>query len=449
MAKKRTQQQEERSQRQSRKEILLARKQARQTRQIRLAMGVVIGLLVLVFVVAVVNELVLAPNRAVATVAGEEITFRDWERRVIYERANRILILETQLEAFGGDVGIIQQFGGSIINELLDAEGLGQDVLNQMMEELAAQQAAEARGITVSEADVDASIGESFSFYDGESPTATPTATQTAVPTPSLTPFPTAVITDIVPTSVPIPTRTLGPTLTPAPAPTPVSAESFQKQYSDFMAQLNDLGVSEETFRQVVRARLYTERLMEDLAAESDLAEEGLHVSFYLLSFDTEEEANEVAALIQDNDFVTIWNTYRSLSLDSNSDSTVAATEILWRTEEELTNAFGPEIASIAMTLPPNVPGTPIAQAVDAQTTRYHLLQVSGREVRPFTESAIENAKFRLLTNFIDQALIGDSSQTEFWRSRVPTTPILDPIFLTQPTPAPQAPPVIPAEPGN
>lgn len=446
MAKKRRQEIVEEEKRQSRKEVLLARKQAKQTRQLRLAMGVVIGLLVLVVVVGVVNELVIAPGRVIAEVAGDEITIREWEERVRYERANRILILESQLEAFGGDVGLIQQFGSSVINDLLDAEGLGQDVLDQMMEELAARQGAEARGIMVTDADVEANIGESFAYFGGESPTATPPATQTAVPTPSLTPLPTAVITDIVPTNTPFPTLTPGPTATPAPSPTPVSEESFQEQYSDFITQLNDLGVAEETFREVVRARLYSERLMEALAEESEMSEEGLQVSFYLLSFDTKEEAEDAAAQILESDFVTIWNTYRSLSLDTNSDSTVNATEILWRTQEELTNAFGPEMAEIAMTLPPNVPSMPIEQQANAETTRYHLIQVSGKEVRPLSDSIISNEKFRILTNFIDQVLVGNSSQSDFWRNRVPTSPVLDPVFLTPPTPAPTT---VPAEPGN
>ena len=131
MAKKQqTTKESEAEQRQSRKEILIARKHERQLRNIRIA-AIVIGVMIaLVIGIAVVNELFLTPNRAVATVGQTQITLREWQERVKFERAQRIIFLENQLAAFGGDVGIVQPFGGSVINELDDPETMGQDVLN-------------------------------------------------------------------------------------------------------------------------------------------------------------------------------------------------------------------------------------------------------------------------------------------------------------------------------
>ena len=156
MAKKRDTTTED-AQRQSRKEVLLARKQAQQTRQIRIGVAAVGGLLLFVFLAAIVNELIIAPNRAVAIVNEQEISLKDWQDRVRFERAQRIILLENQLEAFQGNVGVVQQFAGQAINDLLQADLLGQNTLNQMIDELVIQQAAEARGITVTDADVDGS----------------------------------------------------------------------------------------------------------------------------------------------------------------------------------------------------------------------------------------------------------------------------------------------------
>ena len=192
MAKKKEQTPDEVAQRQSRKEILLARKQEQQMRRIRLGAYIVGGLLLLVLLVGLVNEFLIVPNRAVAVVNGEEISLSQWRDRVTYERAQRIVFLENQYEAFDGNVGIIQQFAGQSINDLLDSEGLGQAVLNQMVDEVVIRQAAQERGISVSEADIDTYIGESFNYFNGESPTPFPTATATIMPTPSLTPIPTA-----------------------------------------------------------------------------------------------------------------------------------------------------------------------------------------------------------------------------------------------------------------
>ncbi|RMD52179.1 MAG: hypothetical protein D6835_02305, partial [Candidatus Thermofonsia bacterium] len=252
---KKKQQISESDARQSRKEILLARKQAEQTRQLRIGLGIVAGLLLLVAIVAVVNEMILIPGRPVATVNGEPITLREFQERVTYERAQRIIVLERQLEAFGGDVGIIQQLAPQAITELVaqNAEVLGQSVLDLMIEERIIRQAAEERGITVTDEEVQKELEATYGYFGGASPTATPLPTATIMPTPSLTPIPTAVITDVVPTSTPLPTPTLGPTNTPRPTPTPVSEEYFVEEYGKLQAQFKEFGVDESLFREVIR----------------------------------------------------------------------------------------------------------------------------------------------------------------------------------------------------
>ena len=240
MTKKSTRsQQENEDLRESRKDILRKRREAEQTRRIRLAVGGVAGLLLLVLLVAVINEVFVAPNRAVATVNGEAITVRQFQDRVEYERAQRIVSLENQYEAFGGDVGIIQQFSSQTIIELQDAEALAEGVLNQMTQEVLVRQEAEARGITVTDAELDAEIGSFFNYFDGGLPTAEPTALPTVEPTPSLTPIPTAVITDVVPVNTPFPTPTLGPTSEPEPTATAVSLESFEEQLGEVLADFD------------------------------------------------------------------------------------------------------------------------------------------------------------------------------------------------------------------
>ena len=126
----------------------MARKQAEQTRQVRLGVAVVGGLLLLVFLAAAINELFIAPNRPVAVINEENISLRDWQDRVKFERAQRIILLENQLEAFQGNVGVVQQFAGQAINDLLQSELLGQNALNQMIDETVIRQAAENANIT-------------------------------------------------------------------------------------------------------------------------------------------------------------------------------------------------------------------------------------------------------------------------------------------------------------
>jgi hypothetical protein len=434
MAKKRKATAEE-TQRQTRKEILVARKQAQQTRQLRLAIGGVAVLLGLVFAVAIVNELFIAPNRPVAAVSGEEITLRQWQNRVRYERAQRILVLENQLEAFGGDVGIIQQFAGQLILELQDTETLAQDVLDRMVNEVAMRQMADVRGITVSEADIDKEIEEAFSYFDGESPTPFPTATETVIPTPSLTPIPTAVITELLPTATAFPTFTPGPTGTPFPTATPVSQEAFQERFEDLLNQFQEFGVDEETYRSIVAIQLIEERLIDAVAEDGELPQEALQASVFLLTFDDEESANEASSLIAEGDFLTTWNTLRSAP--SELTVTGTASELLWRTQEDLIASIGEQASQEAFTLPLGEPSDVLSRVISEESTRYYILQVSGREVRSISESAFQQDKREYLVSIIDLQLAGNLETSDFWRGRVPTQPVLDPKFLAAPTATP------------
>ncbi len=427
--------------RQSRKEVLLNRKQAQQTRQIRIGVAIVGGLLLLVFLAAAVNELIIAPNKAVAIVNEQEISLSEWQDRVRFERSQRIILLNDQLEAFQGDVGIVQQVAGQVMSELLQPELLGQNTLNQMINELVILQAAKERGITISDADVDAEIGSTFNYFDGGLPTPTPTATATVEPTPSITPFPTAVITDIVPTSPPIPTVTTGPTSTPGPTATPVSAESFQQEFTNFIAEFEELGNSEAQYREIVRMQLYQERLLAALAEEQELSDEAEQASFFIIQFETEEDAIEAAALIDASAYLPVWNEISNREPDPTGALTAQATEILWRTADNLADNLGAEIAEAVFALPIGTPSEPIARIVDAETTRYYLIQVSGREMRPLSASEQQTVELENLTTFIatQLQLPENLTLTEYDQGRTPTNPVLDPLFTTPPTATPAA----------
>ena len=144
MAKKRKQTIEE-EQRQSRKEVLRARKDAEQNRQVRLAVIGIGALLGIVLLIGVVNELILKPGSPAASVAGTEVAIKDWQERVRFQRAQLIVSIEDLAEALGQDIGQVQQFAGQQINLLEDPETLGQLVLDQTADEIVIRQAADER----------------------------------------------------------------------------------------------------------------------------------------------------------------------------------------------------------------------------------------------------------------------------------------------------------------
>ena len=431
----------EAEQRQSRKDILIARKQERQLRNVRIAVIVIGVLIALVVGIALVNELFITPNRAVAMVGDTPIALRDWQERVKFERAQRIIFLENQLEAFGGDVGIVQQFGGSVINELYDPEGMGQNVLNVMADELVICAGADERGIEITEADIQAKIGTAYNFYgEGVSPTQQPDPTATVQPTPSLTPIPTAVITDVVPTQTPFPTPTVGPAATALPTATPVSEEAFLTEYGDFMARLNGLGIDEATYRDVVRTQLCRERLIEALTDEQALSTTAPHTSLYIISATTEEAANEARALVDSEGFLAVWNGIVSRPGDPAATEApeTDAFELLWRTRTNLEASVGDEIAAAAFEQGVDEPSDVIAVDNGDGTTSYYLIMVSGREERELSESEFQTRQQEALQSYVDEQLTGNLQLLDLWRSRVPTLPVLDAKFLAAPMATPQ-----------
>lgn len=437
MAKKRKEPETE-EQRRSRKEILLARRREKQTRQIRLAVGGIIALLVIVFGIGIVNELIIKPTQPVAAVNGVEISLADWRDRVRFQRAQLIIGIEDLEETVGGDIGLVQQFAGQQINLLLQPDVLGQLVLEDMIDEELIRQESERRGISVTEEELEERIEENFNYYGGEPPTPFPTSTPTVIPTPSLTPIPTDVITDVLPTNTPAPSPTMGPTSTPLPTATPVSLESFQEEYTGTLDRFEAFGVSEETYREYIRGQLYREKLTEALAESQGYPTEDEQVSFYFISFQTEEEAVEAQAVLEGEDFLTVWNTIRSRPSDPESEDTGSASEVLWRRQDALETSYSEAVATAAFELDVGeVSDILVDEATsDEETDRYYIINVTGREVRPLSESAIQQEKDQILTNWLGGEARTNVESFDLWQANVPRQPLLDSRFLAQPTEA-------------
>lgn len=444
MAKKQRDEQVEEGRR-SRKEVLRQRKQQRQTRQIRIAVFGVVGLVVIVLLVAIVMEYFIRPRQPVAEVNSVAVTLEEWQDRVRFQRAQFIISLEDQLEAFQ-DVGLVQQFGQQQINLLMQPDLLGELVLEQMIDEEIIRQAAIQRGINVSDEEVDERVAANFNYFGGDSPTPVPTPTETIMPTPSLTPIPTEVITEVVPTNTPFPTPTAGPTGTPRPTATPVSEESFDENLSALLARFRDMGVDEETYRESIRAQIYRERLTEQLAAIEEVPTEAPQASLYLITTESEEEAQTILNEIETSNYIAVWNRLRSgASIESLEVDLTTATEALWRTQDQLDQQYGAEVAEAAFDLAVGAPSDILTQVGAAATveeeppTTYYIVWVSGREVRALSQGEIDAREQELVADLIQfQRQEGANIEIfPLWRSRVPGVPVLDPMFLVQPTQPP------------
>src|SRR5574341_2649918 len=211
----------------SRKQLSRAQREARFRRWVLIGSAVTVVGVIGVLIFGQYYEQNIVPNRAVATVNAEEITLSQLQTQMRY-------IDYVQL---GGQP--LAQFG-------TDAAGLGQYVLDLLVDEALIRQKAAELGVEVTDAEVEEEVQLGFGYDAGEpEPTATPTPRQIArTPTATatfvhtLTPPPRATLAPgVPPTAMPTATRTPAgtPTVTPTPSPfptrEPLTEESFNVNF--------------------------------------------------------------------------------------------------------------------------------------------------------------------------------------------------------------------------
>jgi parvulin-like peptidyl-prolyl isomerase len=257
----------------TRKETRLHAQQRERNRKIMLGTGIAVALALLLVTVGLISEFIIRPRSAVATVGETQLITRDFWKRTFLEQ-NRLqnqLINMSQLEQqFGG-----QGFFASQINQiqatLSSPFTLGVQVLDQMIQEEVVKQQAAARGITVTDAEIDEALREEVAAQ--QSTVTEPQATETAeaqveatTTAESWTPTPTATVDAsgaVTATATPFPTPV-------PPTPLPILTD---EQYTTGLAELEtnlreiaDMSLAE--YRQIVAARLLNEKLQEVIGEE-------------------------------------------------------------------------------------------------------------------------------------------------------------------------------------
>jgi parvulin-like peptidyl-prolyl isomerase len=242
---------------QTKKQLALGRKEARQNRIILILVGILIAVIVLILTVGMIQELVLKPNRPVATVNGEKIQTDDYQNLVTYNRYNyysNISSLEDGLEqmrASPDDNEFLISFYEQQLGQLQTALMLTpQDAVEELIDAELARQQAEQAGIEVTDQEVDQAIDDDFRAALTQ---------QTQEPITSTEQLPT---------------------------PTPVAQEQVDDLYNRILSAMQ---ISDGAFRTIVRRSLLLEKVQDALAAEVPTT--GLVADVQLIQTETEEEA--------------------------------------------------------------------------------------------------------------------------------------------------------------
>lgn len=376
---------------------------------IRISVGIVVVIGVLI-AFALAWEFLVVPNRSVATVNGENITVREFRQRVNFERAYvaqqanaRYSQLEQQAAQFGMDVNQFVQNDQQLqqwSREISVTDVLGQRVLNDMIDDLLIEQAAEERGIDTTievDSDVYDQQVQDFFGYDptevaaiGLDPTTTPTPTITPTPfvspTPTNTPLPTAVPTDIPETTPEVdaeanadvdPTEVVPATIAPSPTPSQDERrENFETSIDLFRENIREQAeVGNSVIDEFFQRQAIQDALMEELFG----AETATYVNARHILVETEDEANAILTALDNG--APFSELARANSTDGSASN---GGELGWGAATGYVAEFRDAVLDAEI-------GT-IVGPVETQFG-FHIIQVRAREERDIEGQELERIK--------------------------------------------------------
>lgn len=319
----------------TRKQVAMSRKEQEQQRRFYLGLGILGLVIILVLGFGLFQTYVLEPNEPVATVNGTDITTRQYQNRVKYERFmldQAIYQTQAQRESLvqSGDQQLAELLVGQYDRQLSQYQQqrnlVDVNVLDLLIEdELIAEEAAR-RGITVTDEEVTEQVNQFLARQAGGLTQAAASETEVAridvtstaamwTPTPTFTPSPTLTSTgEITPTATP------AEPLPPAPTPTLniIGPSELETQKTNWLNTLADqVGINETEYREIVRDILLRQKVQEAIGDETPRQAEQSRARHILV--ETEEEAGEVLNRLEGGeDFADLA---AELSLDTGSAS--------------------------------------------------------------------------------------------------------------------------------
>jgi parvulin-like peptidyl-prolyl isomerase len=313
-------------------------------------------------------------------------------------------------------------------------ELVGQQVLDQMVDEALIRQEAAKRGITVSSEEVDEKVQEAFNFFpDGTAtPTVTPTELVVGYPTlnsQQLTLYPSTLTPTAVQTSTPAPTSTpdrsatatatstvAPPTPTfvpqsPTATSTPYTLDGFQEQYDESLTTFKGYEISEKTLRSVYEMDLLRSKLKEELAKDLAHTDTQVLVRHILVT----DEAT--AQLVYDQ--LQAGQDFAKLAADFSTDPGSAANGGYY--DWAPASNYVAEFRDATLTQEIGEIGQPVQTEYG-----YHIIQVIGREELPTTDTQFEQKKESVFEEWLTTAReSADIQKFDIWQDRVPTGPVL------------------------
>ena len=415
MAKKRRKQVEQTTPRVNKKEIHLQKKEAEQQRKLIIGIGIAAAVIVLILIVGLIDAYIITPNKAIAQFNDEKITVRDFRTQARYTRWQLLTQynqISSILSYFGDYDGNQQNQLNQIASLLSSTELLGEEVLNNMIEDRIIANKAEELGISIDEQEFEVKLQEGFGFYADGTPTAIPNPTEVLFPTLNptqeiwTTPTPSAeeisesedsTVEETDAEETEEDTLESLPTPTAAPTATPYTFELYEDNYGNYLNDIKLAHVKEDDFRKIMIGNELRVKVFEALTSDIPTEEEMVWARHILApdEFGALSARGQIVA-----DAISFEDMARMLSTDTGSAE--KGGDLGWfsrgmMVEEFEKAAFSLEIGEIS---------EPIKSDFG-----YHIIQVLGKDILPITDSRISNLKNATFNKWLEEerAAIEDS----------------------------------------
>lgn len=428
----------------TRKQQNRVEREHRQRTMITAATVAIVALVVLILGYGVLDQLVFQKNKPVATVDGTKISLADFQARVRYDRYQLIqntMSLQQYAQMFSFDENSAAYFTQQIqqnLTTLNTPEVMGDQVVEELINDVVIAKQAEKMGITVSDAEVEIALQEAFGFFANGTPTPEPTATTFATATlsvlqktlipPTATPSPTATATagatatpTVEPTKAPTADANVTPTEEPTPLPTatPYTLEGYQTSYADYVAALDtEAQFTSDQFREIFRSRLLYDKVLAEVTKDIVPEEDYVWARHILVA--TEEEAAVIAGQLQaGKDWTQLAAEFSTDESNKNQGG-----DLGWFNKSAMVTEFSD--AAFALTEVGEI-SKPVKT-----TFGYHIIQLLGKETRPASSDSLEQMKSDKFSEWLAGVKAEMTIETfDNWTGKVPTIPVA-PSSLTQ-----------------
>ncbi len=446
----------------------LAREQ-REAKQIRTIVGITIVIAVIIvglIIYGIISQLVLRPNKVIVEVDDTTITVGQMESRVQYSRVQMLSTAYNFYEMYQ----IYSMYSAdyaesyltsaqSYVSQLVQPESLASDVLNNMINDIIIRKEAAARGITVSQEEVDEAVKNMFGFFPEGTLTPTVTATILSTPTysetqlslvtltstpsatlpptetPEVTATPTegpsdsdsevegdnsetagAEATAETPTPELSPTITLTPTITPTP--TLYTTEIFAEDIKDYNDLYKTYNFNIDDLRYIIETQLLEEKLMALVTQDLVPFQEEVWARHILV--ETKDEAEIIYDLLQNGGDFHVLAVENSIDTSTNE----SGGDLGWFDDEAMVTEFSDAAFSLE--------AGEISEPVET-SYGFHIIQVLGKRENQTPAANFEEDKIQAFNTWLSEVRSDDYEVVliDGWEAYVPDKPDVPNDFLS------------------